>query len=129
MWIEKMRNGVLAVQVGEDTLHYLRPSLGDRIKLLWMFRNFRLLPQQVLRPRELTLVAGLLETGNFQQNGDCRIGTVEWLASDPALIQRGSLNIDQPALPDIPHASECSPATTSIPNRRGKRRRRKMRAG
>ena len=77
MWMEKVRYGVLEVQTDKG-LCYLRPRLGERIRLLWTFRNFRLLPRQVLNRRELTLVAALLERGNCQPNGDCRIGIVDW---------------------------------------------------
>ena len=84
MWMGKIRYGMLEVQTDQGVC-YLRPSLGERIRLLWTFRNFHLLPRQVLNQRELTLVAALLERGNFQPNGDCRIGIIEWTPPPPPL--------------------------------------------
>jgi hypothetical protein len=130
MWIEKIRSGVLAVQTDEDTLRYLRPSLAARIELLWMFRNFRLLPHKVLRPRQLTLVSRLLESGNFQKNGDCRIGTVEWLPQDENPVQKLPVSS---AVQVAPSTRRVRPATAhqlpSTPRHRGKRRARKIRSG
>jgi hypothetical protein len=55
MWIEKLAAGVLQVdtQIGP---RYLRPNFAQRAYLLWTFRNFSSLPQQVLSPREQRLI-------------------------------------------------------------------------
>lgn len=124
MWMEKIRYGVLEVQTDKG-LCYLRPSLGERIRLLWTFRNFCLLPREVLNRRELTLVASLLERGKFQPNGDCRIGIIEW-ASPLQPVQSPS----EQSCPAAPNAKPCLPATSPAGNarRRSRRRRGKKRS-
>jgi hypothetical protein len=50
MWMEKIRHGVL--QVSSDTgTRYVSPRLLDRIRLVWTFRNFTVLPEEVLSPQ------------------------------------------------------------------------------
>ena len=50
MWIDKIRHGVL--QVSSDTgTRYVSPRLFDRIRLVWTFRNFTVLPEEVLSPQ------------------------------------------------------------------------------
>ena len=47
MWMEKIAAGVLRVQTPIGP-RYIGPSFRDRIFLLWIFRHFENLPQQVL---------------------------------------------------------------------------------
>jgi hypothetical protein len=122
MWMEKIRHGVLEVQ-SENGLRYVRPSLGERIRLLWMFRNFQLLPQQVLNQRELALVAGLLENGKFQHNGDCRIGIIEWPASPSP--SRPSQSSPKQAVRPAPTAKFWPDAATPVTNARARRKTRR----
>ena len=64
MWIDKLADGVLQI----DTLigpRYVRLSLKQRAFLMWMFRNFPSLPQQVLSPREQRFVERLCEENGF----------------------------------------------------------------
>jgi hypothetical protein len=121
MWIGKIRCGMLEVQTDQGVC-YLRPSLGERIRLLWTFRNFHLLPRQVLNQRELTLVAALLERGNFQPNGDCRIGIIEWTPPPPPL---------QPAQAAAKQggsaAANTKPSSPTIPASNGRSRSRRRR--
>jgi hypothetical protein len=51
MWIEKIRRGVLQVTTDAGLL-YVQPSLLEKIQLLWTFRNFRVLPEEVLTQHE-----------------------------------------------------------------------------
>jgi hypothetical protein len=55
MWIEKLAAGVLQVDTPIGP-RYLRPNFTQRAHLLWTFRNFSSLPQQVLSPREQRLI-------------------------------------------------------------------------
>jgi hypothetical protein len=126
MWMEKIRHGVLEVQ-SEAGLRYVRPSLGERIRLLWTFRNFQLLPQQVLNQRELALVAGLLENGKFQAAGDCRIGIIEWLAS-PLPSRPAQLSARQPVR-SAPTAKSSPAAATPVTNTRERRKARRGEKG
>jgi hypothetical protein len=58
MWLEKVRNGFVQV-LNESGLHYVRPSQFERFRLLWIFRNFSILPQQVLSLRQQRFVSDL----------------------------------------------------------------------
>lgn len=89
MWMEKIRHGVL--QISTDTgPRYVAPSFVERIQLLWMFRNFHILPQQVLSRHERQLIEMLCteqrlargRNGHFH-DALCVIGTVERPAQLP----------------------------------------------
>jgi hypothetical protein len=80
---EKIFRGVLAVQT-DWGVRYVRPSLVERIRLLWTFRNFHLLPEEVLHRHERALIRSLYRRGKFLVNwnghGDLAvycIGTIE----------------------------------------------------
>lgn len=55
MWIEKLLAGVLRVLTPLGP-RYIRPALAQRIYLLWIFRNFKVLPLQVLTPRQRHMI-------------------------------------------------------------------------
>src|SRR5678816_2113791 len=44
---------------------YIRPSLAQRIYLLWVFRNFQVLPLQVLTRRQRRVIDGLCVEPRF----------------------------------------------------------------
>ncbi len=78
MWIDKLTNGVLQV----DTLigpRFIRPDLFERAYLLWIFRNFESLPQQVLSVRQQRLIDRLCGEQVFVPMGLDRpvIGIIE----------------------------------------------------
>ena len=81
MWMEKMRRGVL--QVATDSgLRYVEPSFGERLRLLWTFRNFTVLSEEVLSAHERHLMSQLCAERRMRRiNGaaipGCIIGTVE----------------------------------------------------
>ena len=52
MWFEKLFSGVLCVLTPLGP-RYIKPSFGQRIYLLWVFRHFHILPLQVLNSRQL----------------------------------------------------------------------------
>jgi hypothetical protein len=58
MWLEKLRNGFVQVLTASGS-HYVRPSRFEKLRLLWIFRNFSILPQEVLSPRQQRFVADL----------------------------------------------------------------------
>jgi hypothetical protein len=58
MRIDKLTGGVLRV-VTPLGPRYIRPSFAERLHLLWMFRNFQVLPQQVLSARQQRLIDDL----------------------------------------------------------------------
>jgi hypothetical protein len=79
MLVEKIRNGVLQVSTHHGP-RFVEPSLLQRLQLIWMFRNFKLLPQEVLNNHEQELVRLLCEKRlerRHDVNPDCIIGIVE----------------------------------------------------
>lgn len=81
MWIEKIRRGVLQVSTDQGP-RYVNPSLMERVRLVWMFRNFNILNPEVLSRPQRSLVETLCEprrNGAKAKNPEqlCIIGTVE----------------------------------------------------
>lgn len=94
MWMEKIRHGVLEVSTDQG-VRYVHPGFLERVRLVWMFRNFHVLPQEVLTAHQRLLVDALCSerrlmrcssgaNGHGAGNGnsqlaDCIIGTLERL--------------------------------------------------
>jgi hypothetical protein len=55
MLIEKLAAGVVQVQTPIGP-RYVMPSFGQRVYLLWMFRNFPILPHAVLSRRQQRMI-------------------------------------------------------------------------
>jgi len=64
MWIEKLAAGVLQVDTPIGP-RFVQLNIKQRAYLLWMFRNFPSLPQQVLSPREQRMIDRLCEENGF----------------------------------------------------------------
>jgi hypothetical protein len=64
MWIEKLSDGVLELDTPIGP-RYLQLNLLQRVYLMWTFRNFFSLPQQVLRPWERRLIDDLWSENRF----------------------------------------------------------------
>jgi hypothetical protein len=64
MWIEKLSDGVLELDTSIGP-RYVQPNLVERAYLIWTFRNFFSLPQQVLRPWERRLIDRLWSENRF----------------------------------------------------------------
>ncbi|HSZ63262.1 MAG TPA: hypothetical protein VK828_15785 [Terriglobales bacterium] len=64
MWIEKLNDGVLELDTPIGP-RYVQPNFAQRAFLLWTFRNFFSLPQQVLHPWQLRLIDRLLSENRF----------------------------------------------------------------
>jgi hypothetical protein len=64
MWIQKLADGVLQVDTPIGP-RYIRPDLFERASLLWTFRNFDSLPQQVLNGREQRMIDRLCREHRF----------------------------------------------------------------
>ncbi len=82
MWIEKLAHGVVRVETPLGP-RYVQPNLIQRAILLWTFRNFASLPQQVLSSSESRLIDRLWGENRFVSvplNGGLEkpvIGTIE----------------------------------------------------
>src|SRR5208337_4129829 len=64
MWIEKLTRGVLELDTPIGP-RYVQPNLLQRAYLIWTFRNFPSLPQQVLHPWQLRLIDRLWGENRF----------------------------------------------------------------
>lgn len=111
MWIDKLLDGVLEVETPIGR-RFVQPNLAERAYLIWTFRNFFSLPQQVLRPWERRLVDRLWAENRFvsvRSNGTPEapvIGRVERRAHLQAeVVQIHNESIRKPAV------SSTSPAT------------------
>lgn len=82
MWMEKIRHGVLQVST-DNGERIVTPSLTERIQLVWMFRNFQILPEEVLTRHERSLLDMLCGDERLERPrrpalaSACIIGTVE----------------------------------------------------
>jgi hypothetical protein len=84
MWIEKLWFGVLRVLTPMGP-RYIRPPMFQRIYLLWIFRNFQVLPLQVLSRRQQRFIDTLcsehrlIPAQRLALLEDAPVlGTVEW---------------------------------------------------
>lgn len=64
MWIEKLCRGILEVDTPIGP-RYLQPNFFERAMLVWTFRNFSSLPQEVLRASERGLIERLWNENRF----------------------------------------------------------------
>jgi hypothetical protein len=64
MWIEKLADGVVRVQTPIGP-RYLMPSFMQRVYLLWMFRNFAILPHAVLSRRQQRMIDRMCSEQRF----------------------------------------------------------------
>jgi len=64
MWIEKLAHGILELDTPIGP-RYLQPNFFERAILIWTFRNFSSLPQQVLRRSESRLIDRLCNENRF----------------------------------------------------------------
>jgi hypothetical protein len=84
MWMRKLSVGVLRVLTPMGP-RYIQPALLQRVYLFWIFRNFEMLPLQVLSSRQQKLIDTLCEQERFvslpvtiEMEDAPVIGTVEW---------------------------------------------------
>jgi hypothetical protein len=80
---DKIRAGVLQLSTPNGSV-CVKPPLKERLLLLWIFRNFKILPEQVLATREKKFIERLRNSdlpqlsGNFGRDEGLVIGTVEY---------------------------------------------------
>ena|SRR5512143_1658935 len=78
MWIDKLADGVLQIDTPIGP-RFVRLTLQQRAYLIWMFRNFPSLPQQVLSLREQRFIDRLCDENGFTSMPalDLVIGRIE----------------------------------------------------
>jgi hypothetical protein len=64
MSIEKLIAGVLCIQTPLGP-RYIRPNFWQRLYLIWIFRHFQSLPQQVLSVREQLFISRVCACDNY----------------------------------------------------------------
>lgn len=64
MWTDKLLSGVLRVLTPLGP-RYLKPSVWQRLYLLWVFRNFQTLPFKVLTGRQQRLIEAMCDENRF----------------------------------------------------------------
>jgi hypothetical protein len=97
MWIEKLADGVVRVQTPIGP-RFIMPSFLQRVYLLWMFRNFPILPHAVLNERQQRMIDRMCGEQSFASaayaNGMDEapvIGTIEHrppIANHPLPLRR-----------------------------------------
>jgi hypothetical protein len=68
MWFEKLSFGVLRILTPLGP-RYLKPSFGQRLYLLWIFRNFQTLPVKVLSMNQQRLLESMCAENRFVSFG------------------------------------------------------------
>ena len=68
MRIEKLFSGVLRVLTPLGP-RFLKPSLSQRLYLMWVFRNFQTLPFKVLNVRQQRLIEAMCDENRFVSLG------------------------------------------------------------
>ena len=98
MWMEKLSDGVLRVLTPLGP-RYIKLTFWQRLYLIWIFRYFEVLPQQVLSRRQRNLIDGLCASQSFvglrPGNGTPIIGTVE--RKPPIMVDETPLRRRGPA--------------------------------
>ena len=84
MWVEKLFGGVLRVLTPLGP-RYIKPSLSQRIYLLWVFRHFQILPLLVLTSRQRRLIDALCQESGFISLPQAN----EWEAAILGTLERG----------------------------------------
>jgi hypothetical protein len=111
MWIEKLFAGVLRVLTPLGA-RYLKPSLGQRIYLLWIFRHFKVLPLQVLTARQRRLIDALWLEPHFvpltEENG--------WEAPILGTLERRPPTTPSPTRGNARAADAVSPFAADLSN-------------
>jgi hypothetical protein len=108
--LERLFGGVLQLLTPLGP-RYIRLSFGQRIYLLWIFRHFRVLPPQVLTPRQRRLIDGLCEQPQF-------VSLIQPDGWELPIV--GTLERRPPAMPSRDSgaaASDTSPFAADLPRR------------
>jgi hypothetical protein len=99
MFIEKLAAGVVQVQTPIGP-RYVMPSFLQRVYLVWMFRNFPILPHAVLNGRQQRMIDRMCSEQRFASMAYADgmdeapvIGTIECrspIAADPLPVRRAA---------------------------------------
>ena len=105
MWLEKLSQGVLCVLTPLGP-RFVKPTLPQRIYLLWIFRNFRALPASVLSLAQQRRIERMCQKQGFiSQFGLSR-------SEDFAVL--GTLEQRPPALENLPPKRPPASVRTAV---------------
>jgi len=109
MWMEKLSDGVLRVMTPLGPRYIQKLTFWQRLYLIWIFRHFDVLPQQVLSGRQQNLIDTLCASHGFialrHRNETPIIGTVE---------RRPPIMVDETPLPRKGTAGVAESARTPL---------------
>ena len=114
MWIEKLIDGIVQLDTPMGA-RYVQPNLLERAYLIWTFRNFFSLPQQVLRPWQRRLIDRLWAEKRFVSMVSAGasdrpvIGRVERrppVAAEVVPIRKPVLNANPSSAPAVPEQNQ-----------------------
>ena len=113
MLIEKLAGGVVQVQTPIGP-RYLMPSFLERIYLVWMFRNFPILPHAVLSGRQQRMIDRMCSEQRFES-----LPYVEGMDEAPVIgtVERRPVIGMQTLPPRRPMASESSGLAAEVRQR------------
>jgi hypothetical protein len=101
---------LIALDTGQGVV-YAPASGWDRVYLLWTFRNFRSLPQNVLSPRQQQLIGSLYRGSSNYRPHELRhavvVGTVEEFRPSSLATRSSSFKAGR-LVPDAPAAKSAS---------------------
>lgn len=94
MWLDKLRHGSVQVITNTGT-RYVKPSFVEKVRLLWIFRNFSFLPQQVLSVRQQQFLSELSSRPQIASQKSA-VRERDWLIG----------TVVSSVLPPLPHPQE-----------------------
>jgi len=107
MWTDKLSGGVLRVLTPMGS-RYIEPTLPQRLYLLWIFRHFPILPQQVLTRRQQSLVDAMCVAHRYvglPHGGEAEIPIIGTVERRPAvLVERVPSNRQSVRITEVPLA-------------------------
>jgi hypothetical protein len=111
MWFEKLFAGVLRVLTPLGA-RYIKLSLAQRIYVLWIFRNFQILPLQVLTSRQRRMIDALCVEPRFIPLTDAD----GWEAPILGTLERRPPTIATPVGSNARSADAVSPFAANLSN-------------
>jgi hypothetical protein len=114
MFIEKLMAGVVQVQTPIGPRYLMPSSFFQRVYLLWMFRNFAILPHAVLSARQQRLIERMCGEQTFAS-----MAYVEGMDEVPVIgtIERRPVIQPSPLPPRRPAASESGRMAAEVRQR------------
>ena len=111
MWVEKLFAGVLRVLTPLGA-RYIKLSLAQRIYVLWIFRNFQVLPLQVLTSRQRRMIDSLCVEPRFVSLTDAD----GWEAPILGTLERRPPTVTTPVRSGARSADAVSPFAAKLSN-------------